>query len=64
MVNPGQLVLGEGKNPYGYIILGANETEKAVILDNGKDLLKRLAEYKPWFKIESNGTHHGTARNN
>jgi len=64
MVNPGQLVLGEGKDPYGYIIIGANETEKAVILNNGKDLLKRLAEYKPWFKIESNSAHHGTVRNN
>jgi hypothetical protein len=64
MVNPGQYVLGEGKDPYGYIILSASETEKTKILEDGKDLLKRLAEYKPWFKIETGDGHHVMAENN
>ncbi len=64
MVNPGELILGEAKDPYGYIILGANEAERAIILEEGKELMKKLAEYKPWFKIETMSGHHGLAENN
>ena len=32
--------------------------EKAVILEEHKELLKRLSDYKPYFKIENAMTHH------
>jgi len=57
MVNPGESVLGERKSPYGYIILPATEAVKAKILADNKDLLKRLAEYKPYLKVEDD-MHH------
>jgi hypothetical protein len=57
MVNPDEQVLGERKGPYDYIILPAIEAEKAKILADNKDLLKRLAEYKPYLKAEDD-MHH------
>ena len=57
MVNPGQWVLGERKGPYGYIIVPANESEKEKIVNDNKELLKRLTKYKSYFKIEP-GMHH------
>ena len=57
MVNPGEWVLGKRKGPHGYIILPATEAEKAKILADNKDLLKRLAEYKPYLKVEDD-MHH------
>jgi hypothetical protein len=45
---------------FNYIILPAGDTEKAKILEENKDLLRRLAEYKPYFKIKigpNAGTH-------
>ncbi len=57
MVNPDEQVLGERKGPYDYIILPANEAEKAKIVADNKDLLKRLAEYKPYLKAEDD-MHH------
>jgi hypothetical protein len=64
VVNPGEWVLGEGKGPYGYVIVMATETEKATIVEDGKNLLKKLAEYKPYFKVEPETGHHGTAAKN
>jgi hypothetical protein len=60
LANPGNSILGDGKGPYGYVIVPSSETEKAIIVEDGKDLLKRLAAYKDYFKIEpGSGHHHG-----
>jgi hypothetical protein len=53
----GPMILGEG-NPHGYIILPAGKMEKARIVAENKDLLKRLTEYKPYFKIEPDEMKH------
>jgi hypothetical protein len=53
----GPMVLGE-KNPHGYIILPAGKTEKAEIVEENKDLLKRLTEYKSYFEIMPDDMHH------
>lgn len=58
LANPDNAILGDGKGPEGYIIIPAGEKEKAVILEDGKDLLKRLAAYKPFFKTETAAEHH------
>lgn len=58
MVNPGEWVLGERKGPYGYIIVPATEAIKTKIVNDNKDLLKRLADYKPYFKVTTNSGHH------
>lgn len=61
LANPDNAILGNGKGPYGYVIIPATEKEKAVIVEEGKDLLKRLAAYKAYFKTETGGGghHHG-----
>jgi len=56
--NPSQWVLGDKKGPYGYIILPAGETEKMKIVEEGKELMKRLTDYKPYFKVEPGSNHH------
>jgi hypothetical protein len=56
--NPGNSVLGDGKGPFGYIIVPASETEKTAIVADGQDLLKRLAAYKDYFKTEPGTAHH------
>lgn len=58
LVNPDNSILGDGKGPYGYIIIPSSETEKTIILDDGKDLLKRLIAYKSCFKTEPGVEHH------
>ena len=60
LANPDNAILGDGKGPYGYVIVPASESEKAVIVEDGKDLLARLAAYKPYFKLppDSSGHHH------
>jgi hypothetical protein len=60
LANPDNAILGDGKGPYGYVIVPASESEKAVIVADGKDLLARLAAYKPYFKLppDSSGQHH------
>lgn len=58
MVNPGEWVLGKRKGPHGYMILPASEAEKAKILADSQDLLKRLAAYKPYLKVEEHDMHH------
>jgi len=59
LVNPDQWVLGERKGPHGYIILPADEAEKAKIMDESKELVKRLVAYKAYFKVNPGGMHHG-----
>lgn len=49
--NPDNAVLGDRKGPYGFIILPTGKSERAQIVKAGTDLLKRLAAYKPYFKI-------------
>jgi hypothetical protein len=50
VINPGAIWLGERKSPYGFIILLAGAPEKAKIISENKELLKRLIAYKPYFK--------------
>jgi hypothetical protein len=61
LANPDNAILGNGKGPYGYIIIPATEAEKAIIVGEGKDLLSRLAAYKSYFKTQSGSSehHHG-----
>jgi len=58
MVNPGEWVLGQRKGPHGYLIVPANEAEKAKILADNKGLLKRLAAYKPYLKVATHSMDH------
>ncbi len=57
LANPDNSILGDGKGPYGYVIVPASETEKAIIVADGKDLLQRLAAYKAYFKTEPGPGH-------
>lgn len=52
MVNPDETVLGQRKTPFGYLIMPANEKVTARILSDGKELLRRLAAYSPYFKTD------------
>ena len=61
LVNPDAMVLGDGeKGPYEYLITPLNEAETAKIRESGQSLLKRLEEYKPYFRVEgmTSGHHH------
>ncbi|GGB19367.1 hypothetical protein GCM10011511_48840 [Puia dinghuensis] len=58
LVNSGNTVLGERKGPEGYFIVPANEAVTAKIEADGKSLLKRLADYSPYFKLDAGGMHH------
>lgn len=53
-------VLDKAHSIFNFIILCAGETEKAKILEEDKDLIQRLAEYKSYLKIESktDAMHH------
>jgi hypothetical protein len=53
--NPDNTVLGDKKGPYGYVILPAGDAEASKIMKTSSDLLKRLAAYKPYYKINLNG---------
>jgi hypothetical protein len=54
----GPMILGDGKGPHGYIIIPAGKMEKAKIMEENKELLKRLTDYQSYFKVESRGSHH------
>ncbi|MHA4809013.1 hypothetical protein ACX0G9_12945 [Flavitalea flava] len=41
-----------------YLLDPANERERAKILRENKDQLKRLADYKPYFAVEPGGMSH------
>jgi hypothetical protein len=58
LVNSGDAVLGKGKGLEGYLIMPADEEVKGKILKDGKDLLKRLADYSPYFKVDEMAMHH------
>ena len=59
LVNPDAVVLGNGrKGPYEYLISPLNEAETAKIVASGQALLKRLEDYKPYFKVEGMSGHH------
>jgi hypothetical protein len=51
--NPDNVVLGDKKGPYGYIILPAGEAEAAKIVNSSSDLLKRLVAYKSYYKVKA-----------
>ena len=52
-------MLGDGeKGPYEYLITPLNEAETAKIRESGHALLKRLEDYKPYFKVESMISDH------
>ena len=53
LINAGAMWLGERKGPFGYIIVPAGEAEAAKILNENKELLKRLSTYKTYFTIKS-----------
>jgi hypothetical protein len=50
VTTPDNAIMGEGKGPYNYIILPATDKEKEIILEDNKDLLKRLVAFKAYFK--------------
>ena len=50
LVSPEAMFLGKTKAPYGYIIVLEGEKEKAKIIADNKDLLKRLADYRSFMK--------------
>jgi hypothetical protein len=56
--NPDNAILGDGKGPFGYIIVPASDAETATIVEDGRELLKRLAAYKPYFQADSMSGHH------
>jgi hypothetical protein len=59
-INSGDF-LDKENSIFNLIILPAGETEKARIIEENKNLLERLAAYKPYFKIEmkpSTSEHH------
>ena len=43
---------------FNYIILPAGDIEKAKIIEENKDLLRRLAEYKTYLKVDTNTDAH------
>lgn len=53
-------VLDKAHSIFNYIGIAAGETEKAKIIEDNKDLLKRLAAYKPYLKVDLNDnmSHH------
>jgi len=57
LVNPGNYVLGQGKGPFGYIIVPAREELANKIVQSNKDLLQRLAAWNPYFKLDAGMNH-------
>jgi len=47
----GPIVLGEGTSPHGFAIMMAGEKAKSKIVADQAQLLKRLAEYRPYLQI-------------
>lgn len=58
LVNPEEYFLGEKKGPYNYIIMPQGKSEIEEIVKSNQDLLKKLADYKPYFKVPSDSMHH------
>lgn len=51
-------VLAKAYSIFNYIILAAGEIEKAKIIEEQKDLLRRMAEYKSILKIDLSKQNH------
>lgn len=58
LINAGNAVLGERKGPEGYFIMPADDKTTAKIVNDGKDLLQRLAAYSPYLKLDAGAMHH------
>jgi hypothetical protein len=58
LINSGNTVLGARKGPEGYLIMPADEAATAKIISDNKDLLKRLADYSPYLKVDHSDMHH------
>src|SRR5450432_4316004 len=56
-INTGD-VLDKDHSIFNFIILPAGDTEKARILEEDKDLIRRLAAYKPCLKVEPGAMSH------
>jgi hypothetical protein len=57
-INSGD-ILDKEHSIFNYIILPAGDTEKAKIIEENKDLLRRLAEYKSCLKVDpGDDSHH------
>ncbi len=56
-INSGD-ILDKDHSIFNYIILPAGDAEKAKIVETNKDLLKRLAEYRSYLKVEQGASHH------
>lgn len=56
--SPAEMILGRKQGPFNYIIIPAGEKETERIIAENKDLLKRLAAYKPYLKVNQVETHH------
>jgi hypothetical protein len=52
-ISPSDKLLDKEHSIFNLIILPAGEAEKARIIEQSKDLLEKLAAYKPYFKISS-----------
>jgi hypothetical protein len=59
LVNPDANTLADGKGPFEYVITPLNEAETLEIRESGQALLKRLVEYKPYFKVDGIMINHG-----
>jgi hypothetical protein len=54
-------VLDKSHSIFNYIIIAAGETEKAKIIEEEKDLIKKMGEYRSFFKVDVNNAmdnHH------
>jgi hypothetical protein len=58
LVNPDANALGDGKGPFEYLITPLNQVETLKIRASGQALLKRLEEYKPYFKVNGIMSNH------
>jgi hypothetical protein len=59
LVNPDAFVLEGRKGPFEYLITPLNEAETSKIKESEGALLKRLEEYKPYFKVDGiMASHH------
>jgi hypothetical protein len=56
-INSGD-ILDKEHSIFNYIILPAGDTEKARIIEENKDLLRRLAEYQPCLRIDPSADKH------
>lgn len=58
LVHPEEVFLGKGKGPYNYIIFAADKSQTEDIVNSDKQLMKRLADYKPYFMTTADHAHH------